>query len=86
MRDGTTSTRSSHRPSSRRTWLARRLWHLVESEALERGAPGAFTVNAGLAAVPVYRRFGFEPDGSMRVREGVMFLPMRSHRAAGGPC
>jgi GNAT superfamily N-acetyltransferase len=89
MRDGRHLFHLFVAPAFQRAGLARRLWHLVESEALERDAPDAFTVNASLAAVPVYRRFGFEPDGPMRVREGVMFLPMRLPRppaASDEPC
>jgi GNAT superfamily N-acetyltransferase len=56
--------------------LARRLWHVVQDEALRAGNPGSFTVNASLNAVPVYEKFGFVRQGDVRRMNGVAFQPM----------
>lgn len=58
--------------------LARRLWELVESEALQAGNPGEFTVNSSLNAVPVYEKFGFACEGGVQRVHGVAFQPMRA--------
>ncbi|ATU66495.1 GNAT family N-acetyltransferase [Piscinibacter gummiphilus] len=58
--------------------LARRLWQLVESEALQAGNPGVFTVNASLDAVPLYEKFGFARVGEVQRVHGVSFQPMKS--------
>ena len=57
--------------------IARRLWERVRAEALAAGATGEFTVNSSLAAVAVYRRFGFRETGPCRREAGVAFVPMR---------
>jgi GNAT superfamily N-acetyltransferase len=60
-----------------RAGVARLLWQAAKAQALESSAPGQFTVNSSLAAVPVYRAFGFEPAGEVVSVHGISFLPMR---------
>jgi GNAT superfamily N-acetyltransferase len=63
--------------------LARRLWQHARAQALPAGAPAAFTVNASLNAVPVYRAFGFEATGDVTSVHGISFLPMRLDAVTG---
>ena len=56
--------------------LARRLWQVVQAEALQAGNPGRFTVNASLNAVPVYERFGFLRQREVQRVHGIAFQPM----------
>lgn len=57
--------------------LATQLWRLVETNALQSGNQGEFTVNSSLNAVPVYERFGFVQEGSIQQINGILFQPMR---------
>lgn len=57
--------------------LARRLWDTARAAALERGASGAFTVNASNYAVPVYEALGFERTAPTQCVKGLYFNPMR---------
>ena len=53
--------------------VGRALW----THALEHaGHPELFTVNSSPYAVPVYRRFGFEPVAEEIRKDGVAFVPM----------
>lgn len=63
------------RPHQRRG-VAARLWAQAQAHAQGNGAAGRYTVNASLAAVPVYRAFGFEPAGEVVSVHGISFLPM----------
>jgi len=63
--------------SHQRSGLARRLWEQARHEAQLQGNPGNFTVNSSLGAVPIYKAFGFVPDGSVTSVDGISFLPMR---------
>lgn len=60
-----------------RQGLARRLWGAARRAAAERGAGGAFTVNASNFAVPVYEAFGFERTAPTQCVKGLYFNPMR---------
>lgn len=64
-------------PRWHRRGLARRLWDVARAEALARGGPGAFTVNASNYAVPVYEAFGFERSGPLQCVKGMQVNPMR---------
>ena len=55
----------------------KQLWLAARDAALAAGNPGEFTVNASLNAVPVYRRFGFEPVGGPQQGNGLIFQPMK---------
>lgn len=57
--------------------LARQLWGVARSEAMQAGNPGEFTVNASLNAVPVYEKFGFVRQGEVQRMHGICFQPMR---------
>lgn len=59
--------------------LGRRLLLTARAALVAGGARAVLTVNASEAAVPVYRRWGFEPEGEVIERDGLRFLPMRSH-------
>jgi GNAT superfamily N-acetyltransferase len=60
-----------------RNGLARCLWEQARHEAQLQGNPGNFTVNSSLGAVPIYKAFGFVPEGSVISIHGISFLPMR---------
>ncbi|MFC4931262.1 GNAT family N-acetyltransferase [Massilia sp. GCM10023247] len=60
-----------------RQGLARRLWEVARSAAIERGGSGSFTVNASSYAVPVYEAFGFERTGPLQCVKGLTVNPMR---------
>ncbi len=57
--------------------LSRRLWQALQVDAAAAGHRGAFTVNAALPALPVYRRFGFVAEGAVQQVHGVSYQPMR---------
>ena len=61
-----------------RQGLGRRLWQQALRELCTPNSEGVFTVNSSLAAVPVYRSFGFVPAGSAQSVDGISFLPMRA--------
>lgn len=56
--------------------LASALWAEAKAVALAAGNPGRFTVNSSVAAVPVYRAFGFRPNGDHMAADGIVYLPM----------
>lgn len=56
--------------------MASALWTEAKALALAAGNPGRFTVNASVAAVPVYRAFGFRPNGEHMAAHGIVYLPM----------
>jgi GNAT superfamily N-acetyltransferase len=60
-----------------RTGIARALWEQARHLSLRAGPVAEFTVNSSLNAVPVYRSFGFVPDGAVMQMHGIAFLPMR---------
>lgn len=57
--------------------VARRLWRQALADARAQGGDGAMTVNASLAAVPVYRAFGFGETAPLTRQHGIAFQPMR---------
>lgn len=63
--------------SQQRRGIARRLWMKARAHALRSSAFDHFTVNSSLAAVAVYRAFGFEPAGDVVSVHGITFQPMR---------
>ena len=56
--------------------IASALWADTKAMALAAGNPGRFTVNASMAAVPVYRAFGFRSNGDHMAADGIVYLPM----------
>ena len=56
--------------------LARRMWAALEEAARAAGNPGEFTVNASIAAIPVYAAFGFKPEGERQASGGLAYQPM----------
>lgn len=77
MRDGTHLYHLFVAAAHQDQGIARRLWEKARTEALGAGASGEFTVNSSLAAVTVYRRFGFREAGPCRREAGIAFVPMR---------
>jgi GNAT superfamily N-acetyltransferase len=57
--------------------VARKLWEVARSSAIERGGSGAFTVNASNFAVPVYEAMGFVRTAPMQCVKGLYFNPMK---------
>ena len=64
-------------PEARGKGVARLLWESAKSAALENGASGNFWVRSSSLAVPVYKKFGFEPEGERQVFGGICFQLMR---------
>lgn len=56
--------------------LGARLWRAAFADAVARGASGAFTVNASLNALAVYRHLGFVEAAPAVYTEGLAFVPM----------
>lgn len=59
-----------------RRGLARALWSRVLEGAPADSAARGWTVNSSLAAVPVYRSFGFVETGPVTRVHGIAFVPM----------
>ena len=57
--------------------IGQQLWLAAWRAAGSGKTPGAFTVNASLNAVAVYRRFGFETVGEAAQANGLIFQPMQ---------
>jgi GNAT superfamily N-acetyltransferase len=57
--------------------LARQLWNIVKSEALQAGNHGSFTVNSSLNAIPIYEKFGFICQGEIQRMHGISFQRMQ---------
>lgn len=62
--------------SHRGRGLARMLWEALRHAAIDAGNPGEFTVNASLAAMPVYAAFGFVAEGEREESGGLVYQPM----------
>ena len=57
--------------------IARKLWQRVLRDSIRRADTRFFTLNAAVAAVPVYLRLGFEPNASAkRPASKVVSVPM----------
>jgi GNAT superfamily N-acetyltransferase len=56
--------------------LSRRMWEELARSARAHGNPGEFTVNASIAAIPVYAAYGFQPEGERQASTGLAFQPM----------
>jgi len=59
-----------------RRGLASRLWEHARRDAEAAGNRGRWTVNASLAAVPLYERLGFAATGPVVAQDGIAFRPM----------
>lgn len=57
--------------------LASRLWRHARAQALARGNPGVFTVNASNYAVPMYEAMGFRRTAPTQTTHGIAFNPMQ---------
>lgn len=64
--------------------VASRLWRHAREQALARGNPGVFTVNASNFAVPVYEAMGFRRTAPMQTVQGLQFNPMQLGENAHG--
>lgn len=62
---------------ARNRGVASRLWLSAKKNAIENGASGRFWVRSSSVAVPVYRKFGFIPDGERQIVGGITFQLMR---------
>ena len=60
-----------------RQGIAKKLWQLAMEECLSNGNRGEFTVNSSEYALGVYKHFGFVAQPGSRVRNGVVFFPMK---------
>lgn len=58
--------------------IARQLWQRTLRDARRRAGTRHFTLNSSAMAVPVYRRFGFVPNGPLNAKDtGLVVQPMR---------
>ncbi|WP_426176780.1 GNAT family N-acetyltransferase [Massilia sp. TWR1-2-2] len=57
--------------------VARKLWEVARSVAIESGGGGTFTVNSSNFALPVYEAMGFVRTAPMQCLKGIYFNPMR---------
>lgn len=57
--------------------LGRRLWELARDDAIARGNPGSFTVNAAGRAAGWYLRLGFVQTAAPIEHDGIVDVPMR---------
>lgn len=64
-------------PAHHQQGLATSLWQHLQARSIEAGNTDCFTVNSSLYAVPVYRRWGFNPAGDPQIKDGISFQPMR---------
>jgi GNAT superfamily N-acetyltransferase len=62
---------------ARNRGVASLLWKSAKKHAIENGASGKFWVRSSSVAVPVYKKFGFIPEGELQVIEGIRFQLMR---------
>jgi GNAT superfamily N-acetyltransferase len=56
--------------------VSRRLWETAKAECVAKGNAGCFTVNSAVNAENVYLSFGFRRKGGIRIREGMVDIPM----------
>ena len=56
--------------------IGRSLFEVADKRVIEETGNGIRTVNASLNAIPVYKRLGFELNGSVMEHDGVRFQPM----------
>ncbi|GGY20967.1 GNAT family N-acetyltransferase [Massilia dura] len=57
--------------------LGQRLWQLARDEAIAKGNPGSFTVNAAGRAAGWYVRLGFVQVAERIEHDGIVDVPMR---------
>jgi GNAT superfamily N-acetyltransferase len=57
--------------------VGRKLWDKMQAQALERGHPGPFFVNADPRAVAFYERLGFVVSGDAMLSLGIACIPMK---------
>lgn len=61
-----------------RRGIADRLWQRTMRDAARRAGTRHFTLNASAVVVPIYRRFGFVPNGPLTISaSGLVTQPMR---------
>ncbi len=60
-----------------RRGIARQLWDVARSAAIEAGNPGVFTVNSSNYALPVYESLGFVRTAPTQNTNGLLYNPMR---------
>ncbi len=60
-----------------RQGIAGKLWNLAMEECLDNGNLGEFTVNSSEYAQRAYERLGFVAQPGPRIKNGVVFYPMR---------
>lgn len=64
-----------------RRGIAGQLWQRTRRDAVRRAGTRRFTLNASVAAVPVYQRFGFVPSGPLMIGpSGLVTQPMHLDR------
>lgn len=64
-------------PQFQRRGVAKELWSVAMSYAVQHGNSGEFTVNSTPYAAPVYASFGFEATGQRVETKGIAFIPMK---------
>ncbi|HEY6530215.1 MAG TPA: GNAT family N-acetyltransferase [Cellvibrionaceae bacterium] len=64
-------------PEERNRGVASFLWQFAKKNAMQKGASGTFWVRSSSVAIPVYKKFGFIPEGERQSFAGISFQLMR---------
>jgi len=60
-----------------RKGIAKKLWQFAMKKCLSKGNTGEFTVNSSAYALDVYKKLGFVAQLGPKVKNGVVFYPMK---------
>lgn len=63
-------------PMARKRGVASMLWNFAKEYSLKNGASGRYWLRSSSIALPVYKKFGFIPEGERQVFNGISFQPM----------
>ncbi len=63
-------------PMARKRGIATKLWNFAKEYSLKNGSSGQYWLRSSSIALPVYKKFGFVPEGERRVFNGISFQVM----------
>ncbi len=64
-------------PMARKRGVASMLWSFAKEYSLKSGSSGQYWLRSSSVALPVYKTFGFIPEGERQVFNGINFQVMR---------
>ena len=64
-------------PMARKRGIASKLWNFAKEHSLKNGSSGQYWLRSSSIALPVYKKFGFIPEGERQVFNGISFQVMR---------